>query len=270
MGARDAKRHAANFDHCPDEKKDLAPSDVLLKRYWTGDPTWQAGTTYDIFKFNPWRAPGKAPVFDSCGMAGGRWTEAFNAAAFNTTQYATMGDLGSKVLKPRPTGATWKRGGTALARWQITANHGGGYIYRLCPASEGLTEECFQKAELKWATQTSVLRFANSSDDVAIAATDVTEGGGVGWRLNPFPNVRSDPCDYKYVCLRRRWCFAALAPGGPPAAARCSSPAGGCALCRSAVLSAALPCPLPPCRALCRSAATRSRPRACIKPRELP
>ena len=37
--------------------------------------------SYDIFKFNPWRAPGKAPVFDSCGMAGGRTTEAFNAAA---------------------------------------------------------------------------------------------------------------------------------------------------------------------------------------------
>ena len=25
-------------------------------------------------------------------MAGGRWTEAFNAAAFNTTKYAKMGD----------------------------------------------------------------------------------------------------------------------------------------------------------------------------------
>ena len=111
-------------------------------------------------QFNPWRAPGKAPVFDSCGMAGGRvstktalitsdcgetaalpstkmaritsdcgalglslmtvhaaahtdypphwWlpehircrvqvTEAFNAAAFNTTKYAKIGDLGTKV-----------------------------------------------------------------------------------------------------------------------------------------------------------------------------
>ena len=47
------------------KKKDLPPSDLLLKEYWTGDPTWQEGTTYDIFKFNPWRAPGKAPVFDS-------------------------------------------------------------------------------------------------------------------------------------------------------------------------------------------------------------
>merc|ERR1712070_1224471 len=50
--------------------------------------------------------------------------------------------------------------------------------------------------ELKWATATHVLRFANSSLDHHINATDITEGGGIGWRLNPFPNVRNDPCDY--------------------------------------------------------------------------
>lgn len=185
-----------NFDHCPDEKKDLKPSDILLKEYWTGDPTWKEGTTFDIFKFNPWRAPGKAPVFDSCGMAGGRWTEAFNAAAFNTTKFAKIGDLGTKVLKPRPTGTVWKRGSNAKTRWQLTANHGGGYIYRLCPAGSVLNEECFQKMELKWATSTHVLRFANSSMDMSINATDITKGGGIGWRLNPFPDVRTDPCDY--------------------------------------------------------------------------
>ena len=65
-------------------------------------------------------------MFDSCGMAGGRKTEAFNAAAYNTTKYATMGDLGSKVLPSRPSGTAWKRGGTAKTRWQLTANHGGG------------------------------------------------------------------------------------------------------------------------------------------------
>ena len=185
-----------NFDHCPGEEKDLKPADLLLKEYWTGDKTWPAATTYDIFKYNPWRAPGKAPVFDSCGMAGGRWTEAFNAAAFNTTVFAKMGDLGSEVLKPRPTGTVWKRGGTARTRWQLTANHGGGYIYRLCPAGAVLDEACFRRTELKWATSTHVLRFADASRDRTIGATDVTKGGGVGWRLNPFPNVREDPCDY--------------------------------------------------------------------------
>lgn len=185
-----------NFDHCPDEDKNLKPSDKLSKQYWTGDPTWAEGTSYDIFKFNPWRAPGKAPVFDSCGMAGGRLTEAFNAAAYNTTKFAKMGDLGSKVLPPRPSGTVWKRGATAKTRWQLTANHGGGYIYRLCPFGEPLTEHCFMKTILTWATNTHVLRFANASKDRMINATMVTQGGGLGWRLNPFPDVRNDPCDY--------------------------------------------------------------------------
>ena len=38
------------------------------------------------------------------------------------------------------------------ARWGITANHGGGYAYRLCKKGPGgntaLTEECFQKTHL--------------------------------------------------------------------------------------------------------------------------
>ena len=28
-------------------------------------------TKEDLFRYNPWRAPGAAPVLDSCGMAGG-------------------------------------------------------------------------------------------------------------------------------------------------------------------------------------------------------
>ena len=35
----------------------------------------------DIWKLNPWRAPGQAPVSDSCGMAGGNTFEVFNAGA---------------------------------------------------------------------------------------------------------------------------------------------------------------------------------------------
>ena len=65
-------------------------------------------------------------MFDACGMAGGVSVEMFNAAAYNLTKFAKQGDLGTAVLKPRPTGTVWKRGGTAKARWQITANHGGG------------------------------------------------------------------------------------------------------------------------------------------------
>jgi hypothetical protein len=60
-------------------------------------------------------------------MAGGTFEEAFNAGAYNTTKYAKQGDLGSKVLPKRPTGTVWKRGSVASARWELTADHGGGY-----------------------------------------------------------------------------------------------------------------------------------------------
>ena len=40
----------------------------------------------------------------------------------------------------------WKRGSVARTRWELTAQHGGGYIYQLCPAAGALTEECFVRA----------------------------------------------------------------------------------------------------------------------------
>jgi hypothetical protein len=33
----------------------------------------------DFWRFNPWRAPGNAPVYDPCGMAGGSTIPRFNA-----------------------------------------------------------------------------------------------------------------------------------------------------------------------------------------------
>ena len=31
----------------------------------------ECGTEADYYAYNPWRAPGTAPTFDACGMAGG-------------------------------------------------------------------------------------------------------------------------------------------------------------------------------------------------------
>ena len=39
--------------------------------------------------------------------------------------------------------------------WGIAANHGGGYQYRLCPAGEDPTEECFQKTPLEFVGEVS-------------------------------------------------------------------------------------------------------------------
>jgi len=141
-------------------------------------------------------APGRAPVFDACGMAGGSLHAGFNAGEYNATRFAKQGDLGSVVLKARPSGTVWHRGGVAKTRWQYTASHGGGYQFRLCAASEALTEECFQRTPLEFATpHTHTVVFQNHS--VVINATVVAEGGGKGWMKNPIPSYQSDfvSCD---------------------------------------------------------------------------
>lgn len=101
--------------------------------------------------------------------------------------------MGSMVLPKRPTGTAWKRGTVASARWELTAPHGGGYQYRLCPADAELTEACFQKTPLEFAHPTyHNVRYSNAAMDEQIPATLVTEGGGVGWmvsgRCQPVPS----------------------------------------------------------------------------------
>jgi hypothetical protein len=49
------------------------------------------------------------------------------------------------------TGVVWKAGATVETKWNIRANHGGGYQYRLCPLSSALTEECFQQRPIPFA-----------------------------------------------------------------------------------------------------------------------
>lgn len=102
-----------NFDHCPD----LPKPPGIDKKYWTmNQRDVEPGSHQDVFKFNPWRSPGNAPVYDPCGMAGGSPSAKFNAGEYNQTVYAKQGDLGSLVLKPRPSGTVWRRGATAKAR----------------------------------------------------------------------------------------------------------------------------------------------------------
>ena len=56
-------------------------------------------------------------------------------------------------LPPMDTGVVWKAGGEAEVVFAVKFNHGGGYAYRLCPADEPLTEECFQRTHLKFAEE---------------------------------------------------------------------------------------------------------------------
>ena len=107
-----------------------------------------AGSPEDWTRFNPWRAPGNAPVYDPCGRAGGAAHPTPGHGEFTNTTYAKFGDMGSKVL-PRsmlqshrtnpnpnrdpdpnpywryPTGTVWAAGPAVETMQSIRANHGG-------------------------------------------------------------------------------------------------------------------------------------------------
>ena len=185
-----------NWDHCNETR--AAPfKPTLAKQYWSANRNATEGTEHDIWKYQPWRSPGLAPVTDACGMAGGNPYAMYNGAEYTPTQYAAQGDLGSFVLKPRPTGTVWAAGSVVNVSWYIAFNHGGGYKYRLCPRTEQLTEACFQRPEhqLEFASEESVVLFASGAR--RIKNTVVREGGGLGWMLNPIPmpNFVGSDCD---------------------------------------------------------------------------
>ena len=123
----------------------------------------------------PWRRPGTAPVTSACGMhEGGRDT-----------------NDGAKL--PAAERAHWTRGDTAKIAMAITANHGGGYYYRLCPSGDALTEACFQANPLSFASNTTTVVKTNG-DTLTINATRTTAGthpAGSQWSKNPIPSDAS-------------------------------------------------------------------------------
>ena len=88
-----------------------------------------AGSEADWTRWNPWRAPGNAPVYDPCGRASGGPHTTPGHGEFTNTTYARIGDMGSKLPK-QPSGAVWKAGSVVETMWSLRANHGGGYQYR--------------------------------------------------------------------------------------------------------------------------------------------
>lgn len=170
----------------------------------------------DTFRHNPWRAPGTAPIYDTCGKAGGGNIGPLpgNGGAFfyNTTN-SKEGDLGSKALKPRPTGIVWTAGSQVEAMWSIRANHGGGYQYRLCPSNAELTESCMKNNPIRFVGKMQ-MQFKNGSR-LNLEPTYVYENGtGVftyegeipqrgAWARNPIPDFSYEqpglnfpaPCD---------------------------------------------------------------------------
>ena len=74
--------------------------------------------------------PGAAPVFDSCGRAGGhKPPQGGFGGIYVNTSHANLGDMGSKVLPKMESQATWKAG---VSYVQVHA----------CPPSVPLSPAC--------------------------------------------------------------------------------------------------------------------------------
>ena len=117
----------------------------------------KAGSADDWTKFNPWRAPGNAPIYDPCGRASGSYQATPGKGEFTDTEYAKLGDLGSRVLPKYDTGTVWEAGSTVETMTSFRANHGGGYQYRLCPLESNLTEACFQQTPMPFAGDSKLM-----------------------------------------------------------------------------------------------------------------
>ena len=100
-----------------------------------------------------------------------------------------------------------KLGGVERTRLEVTATHGGGYVYQVCPAAKVNTgtaaeiEACFASTPLEFApgrhgAPTHLVVHADPSKDFEINATIVTEGGGKGWAFHPWPYASNAPCDW--------------------------------------------------------------------------
>lgn len=164
-------------------------------------------TWVDWSKTAPWRYPGSSPVLDPCGIAGG-WFEDGNPLNGARPPFGIpVGTFGSS-LPPLLKETVWIAGATAEVAWAVQANHGGGYQYRLCPADEELSEECFQSNPLDFVGDTQWIQYGPDGMDresrTEIKAHRVSHGvvpSGSTWTRNPVPacgdTIHGGACDNK-------------------------------------------------------------------------
>ena len=173
---------------------------TLPKRLWTVNRAATEDSAADIYRFHPWRAPGSAPVVDGCGVAGGTSPlhagpghASFEPVVLNGSR-VSQGDRGSAALPRGSSQATWTVGTTVDVKWGLRYNHGGGYQYRLCPATEPLTEDCFQRHPMAFARGRQALERKDGSRTPVPAASQqyIDEGVipvGAAWVRNPIPPI---------------------------------------------------------------------------------
>lgn len=158
---------------------------------------------------NPWRAPGTAPVYNPCGVNGGGYVNGPHGTggrAFFGFQQGWKGTEVSPLLRQ----TTWIAGSTVEVAFGLTANHGGGYQYRICRLNkqswnitDQATEECFQKTPLDFVGDKQWLQWGNGLDKTnrtEINAVRVNWWHGVDvlpkgstWTRNPVPPCNDIP-----------------------------------------------------------------------------
>jgi len=169
----------------------------------------EGDVTASIYVANPWFAPGNSPVVDSCGVLGGwQYQNARDyiagpgdgffsllhglGGAVNTKMPPLgmdppAGTLGTTVLSwevntrmQEAQGKSqasypivWTAGDIVDGSYRISANHGGGHQYRLCPLENlingTLNEACFQANVMEFADGKST--FVGGSGDDAVNIT---------------------------------------------------------------------------------------------------
>jgi hypothetical protein len=136
-------------------------------------------------------------VVDPCGIAGG-YSE-YHKKGGQTPKGAKQGDIGSKLPPLAGVLTEWIAGDVAEVGWMVSANHGGGYIYSLCPKDEALTEACFQSHLLSFDGSEQTIRWLDGSrPELHLPAVDVAESTfpeGSVWRQMPVPACNCDMGD---------------------------------------------------------------------------
>ena len=150
----------------------------------------------------PWNAPGTAPVLSPCGTMGGmpKGCNADGEGAYGDccAQQCGIFAFGNNTEDypwPDMPITEWYAGFHHEVAWYVTANHGGGYSYRLCPMPEGgiseLTEECFQQTPLDFVGESQWVNYeidretGHRTEVQALQTTEGTFPKGSMWRANP-------------------------------------------------------------------------------------
>merc|ERR1712013_272771 len=165
----------------------------------------------------PWHAPGTAPVFGPCGTLGaiplgcnGDGKGNFGDCCTDHCDSFALGKNMEEYEWPDAPVTEWKAGSSQEVGWYVSANHAGGYSYRICRMPQDgithLTEECFKNGHLDFIGNHQWVQYAKdkkSGHRTELRAKQTTEGTypeGSMWRANqliPRKEVNGD-VDYSH------------------------------------------------------------------------